>query len=262
LSNRIEAAFSDDEGTTWSTVRTVATVNPQGEPFGYNRARRSILNAPYADVDEKTGAVYVTYFNGTTPLPALVPGPGPPAPPLVPGPLAKSGNILVSKSTDGGNTWSAPVKVNDDAGTTSHVFPVLQVNKHSDVYVGWLDRRRDSANVFTELWANVSKDGGATYGGDKVQTDIATTWFTRQDAAPNFGDYNSADLLGDNQFVMTWADGRFQPPYCTGTEAFCFAPCPPPLTVCPGGTTRFRPATPDSMFTISNGLGVGQGNGK
>jgi hypothetical protein len=245
-SNRIEAAYSDDEGTTWSSVRTVATVNPQGEPLGYNRARRSILNAPYAHVDAATGAVYVTYFNGTTPLPALT------GTPPQPGPLARSGNILVSKSTDGGNTFGPPIKVNDDPGTTSHVFPVLQVNKNSQVYVGWLDRRRDPANVFTELWANVSKDGGATYGHDVVQTDIATTWFVRTDAAPNFGDYNSADLLGDNQFVMTWADGRFQPPYCTGTEAFCFT-----LPGGTGGVTRNRPATPDTIFTIANGLGAG-----
>lgn len=251
-SNRIEAAFSDDEGTTWSNARTVAIVNPQGEPHGYNRARRNILNAPYAAVDKQTGSVYVTYFHGTTPLPALVPNPADPTQ-QVPGPLDRSGNILVSKSTDGGNTWGPPIKVNDDPGTTSHVFPVIQVNKHRDVYIGWLDRRRDPANVFTELWANVSKDGGATYGHDKVQTDIATTWFARTDGLPNFGDYNSAELLGDNQFVMTWADARFQPPYCTGTEPFCFI-----LPGGAGGVTRNRPATPDTIFTIAQGLGAGE----
>jgi hypothetical protein len=250
LSNRIEVAHSDDEGTTWSTARTVAVVNPQGEPLGYNRARRNILNAPYATVDKQTGAVYVTYFNGTTPLPALVPDPSDPTQ-LVPGPLARSGNILVSRSTDGGVTYAPPIKVNDDPGTTSHVFPVIQVNKHSDVYVGWLDRRRDPANVFTELWANVSKDG-VTYGHDIVQTDIATTWFARTDGAPNFGDYNSAELLGDNQFVMTWADARFMPPFCTGTEPFCFT-----LPGGAGGVTRNRPATPDTIFTIAQGLGNG-----
>ena len=34
-------------------------------------------------------------------------------------------------------------------------------------------------------------------------------WRVRADARPNFGDYNSSELLGFNQFVMTWSDGRF-----------------------------------------------------
>jgi hypothetical protein len=67
-----------------------------------------------------------------------------------------------------------------------------------------------------------------------LQTDVATDWFVRADARPNFGDYNSSELLNDNQYLLTWSDGRFPPP----------APTP-------------QAATPDTMFTIANGLGVG-----
>ena len=234
----IQSAYSDDDGTTFSRPIIVSNTNPQGEPIGYNRGRNAILNAPYINVDPNNPAVlYDTYFNGKTNFPA---------------PRAKAGDILISKSVDGGTSWLAPVKVNDDPGTTSHVFPSVQVDKHSNVYVAWTDRRDDPANIFTNIYAAVSHDGGATFGHNKVQTDIATTWFARTDAAPNFGDYNSSELLGDNQFVTTWADGRFMPPYCTGSEPFCFT-----LPGGPGGVTRNRPATPDSMFTIANGLGVG-----
>lgn len=243
--NRIESAFSDDDGTTWSTRTTVATVNPQGEPAGYNRGRRSILNAPYINVDPNAPSVlYDTYFDGKTPLQT--------GSVIYTGPLASAADILISKSVDGGTTWLPPVKVNDDAGTTSHVFPSVQIDKHSFVYVAWLDRRFDPANVFTDLFAAVSKNGGATFGHNQVETDIATTWYVRADARPNMGDYNSSELLNGNQFVTTWADGRFKPPYCTGTESFCNAPAP-------GSVTRLRPATPDTMFTIANGLGVGNG---
>jgi hypothetical protein len=241
VEDSIQSAFSDDDGTTFSTPITVSDVNPQAEPPGYNRGRTSILNAPYINVDPNNAAVlYDTYFDGKSPLTVS--------------PSAAAGDILISKSVDGGTSWLAPVKVNDDPGTTSHVFPSVQVDKHSNVYVAWTDRRDDPANIFTNVFAAVSKDGGASFGHNQVQTDIATTWFARVDAAPNFGDYNSSELLGNNQFVTTWADARFQPPFCTGTESFCFT-----TPGGPGGVTRNRPATPDSIFTIAQGLGVGNG---
>jgi hypothetical protein len=242
VQDSIQSAYSDDDGTTFSTPITVHDANPQGEPLGYNRGRAQILNAPYINVDPNNASVlYDTYFNGKTTLPATTA-------------IAKAADILISKSVDGGASWLPPVKVNDDPGTTSHVFPSVQVDKHSNVYVVWTDRRDDPANIFTNIYAAVSHDGGATFGHSKVQTDVATTWFARTDAAPNFGDYNSSELLGDNQFVTTWADGRFKPPFCTGTEPFCFT-----LPGGSGGVTRNRPATPDTMFTIANGLGVGNG---
>ncbi|MFN2541024.1 MAG: hypothetical protein ABR514_02495 [Chthoniobacterales bacterium] len=232
---RVEYAYSDTDGMTWTSELFIADVNPQGEPNGYNRGRASILNAPYNNPDKGQddgvftssetsrtgfGNVYVTYFSGQTPVAS-----GPP--------YAKAANIYVSTLTGNATVVGLPVKVNDDPGTTSHVFPTVQVNKNGYVYGNWLDRRNDPvANVLTDAWANVSKNNGATFGPDRVQTDVATSWFVRADARPNFGDYNSSDLLGFNQFVITFADGRFPPP----------APAP-------------QAATPDTMFTIANGLG-------
>lgn len=223
--NRIEMTYSDNDGTTFrNPVTVVARVNPQGEPNGYNRRRRSILNAPYIAPEADGTNVYITYFSGTTPLAA-------PDGTVYTGPLGKSGNIFLASSHDNGNTFTS-TKVNDDTGTTSHVFPSVQVNKNHFVYVGWLDRRNDSSNVLTDTWAAVSKDAGATFSPNREQTDVATSWYVRADARPNMGDYTSSELLNDNQFVMIWADGRFPPP----------APAP-------------QAATPDTIFTIANGLG-------
>jgi len=232
---RIEYAYSDTDGMLWTSEISIADVNPQGEPNGYNRGRASILNAPYINPDKGAddgvftssetsrtgfGNVYVTYFSGTTPV-----GSGPP--------YAKAANIFVSTLTGNATVVGPPLKVNDDPGTTSHVFPTVQVNKNGYVYNNWLDRRNDPVdNVLTDAWANVSKNRGASFGPDRLQTDVATSWYVRADAAPNFGDYNSSDLLGFNQFVITFADGRFPPP------------APQPFA-----------ATPDTMFTIANGLG-------
>jgi hypothetical protein len=228
---RIEYAYSDDDGRTWSGATTIAVVNPQLEPPGYNRGRTSgIANVPSIAVDKGAddgvftsgetsrtgfGTVYVTYFSGNYALPAR----------------AQEANIFVSRSTDNGTTFGPPVKVNDDAGTTSHVFPTVQVNKNGSVFVGWLDRRNDPTyNTLTDAWASVSKDNGQSFGGNRIESDVSTGWSVRSDARPNFGDYISSDLLGFGTFVMVWADGRFRPP---------------------GG----QAATPDTIFTIAGGLG-------
>jgi hypothetical protein len=241
--NRVEVAYSDDDGTTFGNPVIVQHVNPQGEPNGYNRGRRSILNAPYISPQAHGTDVYLTYFHGKTPLQNA-------SGVIFTGPLAKAADIYLASSHDNGQTWT-PVKVNDDDGNTSHVFPSTQVNKNNWVFAAWTDRRVDPTfNEFTDEWAAVSHDGGATFGHNVEQTDVSTTWRARADARPNFGDYNSSELLNDNQFVITWADGRF--PGGTFVPATC-NPQPPAGTPCPARLA----VTPDTMFTISNGLGTG-----
>jgi hypothetical protein len=231
-SNHVEVALSNDDGATFGSPIVGATTNPQGEPPGYNRGRRSILNAPFitfggAGDDSTTeqdtsGAIYLTFFSGNT---SLVNPDGS----IYTGPLARSGNILLSRSTNGGQTWSAPVKVNDDAGVTSHVFPSVQATQGGKVFVSWLDRRNDATNELTNEWADVSLDGGQTFGVDQLESSVATNWRVRADARPNFGDYNSSVLLNPDTYALIWADGRFPPP---------------------GGSA----ATPDVIFTVAQGL--------
>jgi hypothetical protein len=255
VQQRIEYAYSDDDGVTFTPEQLITVVNPQREPAGYNRARPVFLNAPYIVVDQGEddgvdtpqearrpgfGNVYVAYFSGRTPL----------------GSLTRAADIFVSTSTDDATSFGPPVKVNDDVTNTTHVFPTIQANKHGDVYAAWIDRRRDpepfvpgppvsGGNILNDTWAAVSKNAGLSFGHNKLQSDVSTSWFTRADARPNYGDYNSSELLGFNQFVITWADGRFPP----GT----FVDIRPPATT---GAVRLA-ATPDTIFTIANGLGAG-----
>ena len=233
---RIEYAVSNDNGNSFGPVQVLDTVGSTGEPPGYNRQREEILNAPFAHARGNT--VAVTYINGKSPsgLVGRIPGPRP-------------SETAVKVSHDGGTTYGPRVVVNDDPGVNSHVFPSVQIDKHGFIYVAWLDRRNDAENILTETWANVSKDGGATFGHDVLQSDVATSWFARADARPNFGDYNSSELINDNQFVTIWADGSF-----SGTVTSTCAPgtgiaCPPDSL---GPET-----TPDTIFTIAQGLGVG-----
>jgi hypothetical protein len=228
---RIGYAYSDDDGVTWSGDKTVAIVNPEAEPPGYNRGRSSgIANVPAIAVDKGAddgvftstetsrsgfGNVYVTFLSGKQALPSR----------------SQGADVFVARSTDNGTSFRPPAKANDDAGTTSHVFPTIQVNKNGSVFAGWLDRRNDpSSDVLTDAWAGVSKDGGQTFSQNRIQSDTSTSWFVRSDTRPNFGDYISSDLVGFGTFALVFADGRFRPP---GGEA----------------------ATPDTIFTIASGLG-------
>jgi hypothetical protein len=246
---RIEVAYSDDGGTTFGSPVIVTTVNPQREPPGYNRGRAQILNAPYINVDRGRddgmtksserrrrgfGNVYITYFNGQTPY-ATPPDPNPS--------FARVGDIYLSTSTSDGSSWHPRQKVNDDNTNTSHVFSSVQVNELGEVFVTWLDRRLDAArNLLTDTWGEISPprsspSGTTTGAADARITDVSTDWIVRTDGAPNFGDYNSSELIDYRDFVSIWADGRF--------------PTPVPLTCTPACT---RPAngaaTPDVLFSI------------
>ena len=235
---RIEYAVSNDNGNTFGPEIVLDTIGSTGEPPGYNRRRTEILNAPFAHARDDT--VAVTYIHGrSAPLTGAAGGPRPT-------------DVVVRTSHDGGLTYTPRILVNDDApGVNSHVFPSVQINKHFDIYTAWIDRRNDPNNILNETWANVSKDGGLTWGHDVLQSDVATSWFVRADARPNFGDYNSSDLLDDNQFVTIWADGRF--PGALGSN------CAPGTGIaCPPGSPGPQ-NTPDTIFTIAQGLGIGNG---
>lgn len=240
IDRRIEYAISDDDGATFGPELFLAQVFQQSTAPGWNRPRTEILNAPFAAA--RGTDVYVTYYSGRPPG-------NPPQTGATSGP--RPSDIFVNASHDAGTTFGQQVRVNDDDGTNTHIFPSVQVSKQGWVYVGWLDRRNDlPANELTDAWAAVSKDGGASFGHNKLQTDVATSWRSRADSQPNYGDYNSSELINDNQFVMIWADGRF--PGGTFIPATC-TPAPPPGQTCP---PRLN-STPDVIFTIANGLGTG-----
>ena len=161
----------------------------------------------------------------------------------------------MSRSRTDGATWDPPVKVNDDPGDTTHVFPSLQVDRWNRVFVAWIDRRLDRANnVLNDTWAASSTNRGASFGRNVRVTDVSTSWFQRADARPNFGDYNSSELIDFERFVTTWSDGRFPPgtfvpPTCT--------PPPPPGGSCPPTLA----GTPDTFFAVVPTGGGGDDHG-
>ena len=78
-------------------------------------------------------------------------------------------NVMFSRSTDGGRTWSAPLRINDDSPTqnAAHWFGTLSVAPNGRVDVCWNDTRHSPDNSHSELYYSWSDDGGLTWAANR-----------------------------------------------------------------------------------------------
>src|SRR5262249_49429724 len=73
-------------------------------------------------------------------------------------------DVVLVSSTDGGQTWSPRVRVNDDAPRFDNSLPDVAVDAGGNVHVAWYDRRDapECAQLVNTYWA-FSTDGGQTF---------------------------------------------------------------------------------------------------
>lgn len=95
-------------------------------------------------------------------------------------------DIWLAKSVDGGNTWSAPIKVNDDSGNHHQFLTWMDVDQtNGDLFFVFYDRR-NYTDAKTDVYLAISQDGGLTFYNRKISESPFT---------PNtgvfFGDYNN-----------------------------------------------------------------------
>jgi hypothetical protein len=78
-------------------------------------------------------------------------------------------NVMFSRSTDGGSTWSAPLRLNDDATNQNayHWFGTLAVAPNGRIDACWNDTRNSTNNSFSELYYTWSDDGGLTWAPNR-----------------------------------------------------------------------------------------------
>jgi hypothetical protein len=117
-------------------------------------------------------------------------------------------NIFIVHSDDRGATWSAPLRVNDDAGDHSQFLPRLSLDQSTGaIAVTWYDARWSPLNTTAQYFGAFSLDGGATFTPNmRLSTGMSDQ--ARSVAAlkkTDYGDYTGNAFSG-GKLVSAWAD--------------------------------------------------------
>jgi hypothetical protein len=194
---------STDGGVSWSTDRLItgAPMVQIGRP-DFKGGRELVLvtddkcsimrifNHPFiATSPQDPNIVYTVWNDGRWDSPFTLCGDS-----------GRHSDIAFSRSTDGGVTWSTPIRINDDAqGNGIDQFqPTIAVRPDGLIGVTWLDRRHDPPDYYHyDLFYSQSTDGGLTWSQNQRVSDVSND--------PNpVVDYKSVDDLGyKNSLVFT-----------------------------------------------------------
>jgi hypothetical protein len=153
FNNKIILNKSIDNGNTWLTKNVVAATQYGGWDIsvpGFNRTNGMPVTACDISNSIHKGNVYINYsdtLNG-----------------------ANNTDVFIVKSTDGGSTFSQPIKVNNDNGIAHQFLNWMSVDPVTGfIYVLFYDRRNFAVNsTHTDLFMAISKDGGETFNNQKV----------------------------------------------------------------------------------------------
>ncbi|MEM9917159.1 MAG: sialidase family protein [Bacteroidota bacterium] len=96
-------------------------------------------------------------------------------------------DIFLIHSSDKGQTWSTPLRVNQDKTKTYQFFPWMSIDPVTGfVYIVFYDRSRHKDNQ-TDVVVAVSKNGGKSFKQKRISKEA----FTPPGPAVFFGDYNN-----------------------------------------------------------------------
>jgi hypothetical protein len=106
-------------------------------------------------------------------------------------------DVMFARSTDDGQTFSAPIRINDDPVNPNkwHIFGTPSVAPNGRIDVVWLDSRNAANNIDTQLFYSWSTDGGVTWAPNIAVSNP----FNPQAGYPNnqkIGDYIT--IVSDN----------------------------------------------------------------
>ena len=102
---------------------------------------------------------------------------------------ADNTDIFLTKSTDGGQTWSTPIKVNDDTGNHQQFLSWMSVDPITGyIYIIFYDRRNYNG-IETDVYLAVSRNGGNSFENFK----ISDTPFV-PNSSQFFGDYTNISV--------------------------------------------------------------------
>lgn len=128
-------------------------------------------------------------------------------------PETDEADVLLSTSTDGGGTWSEPLRVNDDdeGNGKDQFMPSVDVGPDGVVDLSWYDRRDDPDNHVFHLYYAYSADGGESVSENLRVTDVPSQekHSRHQNGMIFLGDYRDT-ASSEGAAHLTWVDTRHE----------------------------------------------------
>lgn len=147
---------STNGGVTWLPVEKFITTIPGGWDYmisGLNRCNGLPFTMCDLSNGPNKGTIYINWSdqrNGTADT-----------------------DIWLVKSSDGGTTWSAPKRVNDDAPGKQQFMSSMAIDQSTGyLYVLFYDRRNYASGNNTDVYLAVSKDGGNTFVNYQINANV------------------------------------------------------------------------------------------
>jgi subtilisin-like proprotein convertase family protein len=197
--NKLFVRKSTDQGASFAPEVQVADLNTTtvNGGLGLNGGFRS-NSFPHAAINPVSGHIVVVYNDD----PSLAN-------------TADNGDIYYTRSTNGGSTWSAPIRVNDIAIRDQYMPTVAISTDGTRIVFGYYSRDHDTSNLMfhrqSRLGTMNTTTGGITLN-KSFQLGPDTPPVIGQDPVINptyMGDYDQiAATPVPNAFYMSWADDR------------------------------------------------------
>ena len=204
VTNEIKVRKSTDLGLTFGAPVTIVSGLPAATNgnLGLTGIRQGTATPasfrtntfPHVAVNPVSGHLYLTYNNDA--------------------PGADRADVFVVQSTDGGATWSAPFRVNDDATATDQWQPTIAVMPDGlQVGVFYYSRQEDAANNnLFKYYGRIARINGTAlnWAASFAVSDAASLPEFGRDGVVNpayMGDYDQTATT-PGIFHVVWADNR------------------------------------------------------
>jgi BNR repeat-like domain len=200
---RIIVSKSTNGGSSWGTPKVIATTFDGydiGVPAFNSRriliyvsggAYGSNVYASWTDLTGASGCTSATNEPGSNALSTC------------------KARIWFARSTDGGNTWGAPVMINNQPTLNDQFNQWLGVDETTGrLAVIYYDTVDDPTRKKTHIYYQTSTDNGATWSvATRITTGQTDETIAGADSGNQYGDYNSLSIHAGKIFPV-WTDRR------------------------------------------------------
>src|SRR3954469_6907387 len=219
--NQLDAlmqVMSTDHGATWTPARPIAQIVGVNEQFPGQSFRN--LSIPTTGIDKK-GNIYVVVASQDAEGAPVLEGTSIErlkelrddrrANVEAEGDNGSGADIVMFKSTDGGQSYTGPVRVNQDAKKPprDQFQPWMAVTDSGQLNVMYFDRRNDANNFFMDPFLRRANDGGKTFKDARVGRRM---WDPRLNPPISV----SGEFIGDYQGIA--ADDSVAIPFWNSTQ--------------------------------------------